>query len=229
MKLTRFLLLLVLSAAYLAVATNTASAFYDPNKGRWLSRDPLGDDAFFSEYAKRLNDADYEAADAESRKPEYLFVGNNPTNSYDKLGLLKVYIGKRNINAYGSFLGTLSGLVVKHWFLVAIFDKGDLKCCEYYKGNGGGLVLEAGLGEAGGQIPGQQYELNPFPRTQVVDHRGQGTQSGTELSEASGYHNPCKLYYLMTYRKPSGSHYPFDNCHDWVNQTLQLSSTPFPN
>ena len=55
-----------MSAAYLAVATNTASAFYDPNKGRWLSRDPIREQGGLNLYG---------------------MVNNNPVNNIDPLGL----------------------------------------------------------------------------------------------------------------------------------------------
>ena len=52
---------------FIALAVMPASAFYNPNTGRWLNRDPIGD-----------------AAD----RNEYTATRNNPISSIDRLGLL---------------------------------------------------------------------------------------------------------------------------------------------
>jgi len=62
--------------------------WYDPPTGRWLSPDPLGDESFYEQYVGPLDDDATEKVDEESRKPEYLLVGNNPLNYYDLLGTI---------------------------------------------------------------------------------------------------------------------------------------------
>jgi len=58
----RWFLLLVLSLLYVS----SAPAVYDPRMGRWLSRDPIGEDGGFNLYA---------------------YCGNDPVNKHDPLGL----------------------------------------------------------------------------------------------------------------------------------------------
>lgn len=63
--------------------------YYDPVTGRWPSRDPLSDEAFFSEYAGKhvRNQEEYLKLRAESMRPSYLFAGNDPIGHYDDKGL----------------------------------------------------------------------------------------------------------------------------------------------
>jgi RHS repeat-associated protein len=60
--------------------------YYNPSTGRWLSRDPLGDNAFFDMYTASMDNDAHNAAAAESQKPSYIFEGNNPACNIDPLG-----------------------------------------------------------------------------------------------------------------------------------------------
>jgi RHS repeat-associated protein len=80
---------------------NYGYRYYSPYCGRWLSRDPLGDESFFRQYTAPLDDDAYAVADAESRKPGYLFAENNPISNFDVNGLVVV-----GIQGFG---GSLSG------------------------------------------------------------------------------------------------------------------------
>lgn len=65
-------------AAFAFVAT--ASAFYNAEVGRWLSRDPIGDQGFFVIHTP--------AATPQVHEPNvYGFVRNRPISDYDYLGL----------------------------------------------------------------------------------------------------------------------------------------------
>jgi len=64
----------------MAIATN-------PDTGRWLSRDPLGDAAFFLQYAKGKSKAEIMRLYEEAVGPAYLFVRNNPVNYFDPFAL----------------------------------------------------------------------------------------------------------------------------------------------
>jgi len=55
--------------------------YYIPSTGRWLSRDPLGENGF------RLIANNKNAREQESRVGQYIFLNNTPTSSVDYLGL----------------------------------------------------------------------------------------------------------------------------------------------
>jgi RHS repeat-associated protein len=61
--------------------------FYNPSTGRWLSRDPLGDEAFLTRYSAGKDEIRQMLLRIESLKPGYSFVGNQPITSIDCLGL----------------------------------------------------------------------------------------------------------------------------------------------
>ena len=65
--------LLLLALVHLVFLGSSAQAHYDPNMGRWLSRDPIAENGGLNFYG---------------------FVGNNGVNQWDRLGLLfKKYQG----------------------------------------------------------------------------------------------------------------------------------------
>ena len=66
MKPTRILLLLLLSVTLLTGAASDALAFYHPGTGRWISKDPIGEQGGLNLYG---------------------MVNNNPVNFWDLLGL----------------------------------------------------------------------------------------------------------------------------------------------
>jgi hypothetical protein len=78
----------------LVALSNFAHAFYDPGQGRWVSRDPLGDEVFFQGYVREeiidLYDADAEERiqdlAAETHGNLYAFVRNDGLNKIDLLG-----------------------------------------------------------------------------------------------------------------------------------------------
>lgn len=85
---------LVLVTLILVFKVNVASAFLDPNLGRWIQRDPIGESGGLNLYA---------------------YVGNNPVNKIDPFGLqnpvsstLPGFAGAWNSDPYGpngSFYG----------------------------------------------------------------------------------------------------------------------------
>lgn len=74
----------------LTLGSNDASAWYGPETGAWLNRDPIGEDAHPNLSA---------------------FIGNGPIGHFDLLGLLKGVVfkvgfkGLGNIDPYGAFSG----------------------------------------------------------------------------------------------------------------------------
>lgn len=88
------------SALFVALWTaQTALAWYDPSTGRWLTRDPIGEPGF--EALRRVQAVPQPTSgvatapgrwihrDRAGNENRYLFVGNNPVNHIDPLGLLK--------------------------------------------------------------------------------------------------------------------------------------------
>jgi len=68
----------------------TGHRSYHSEIGRWLSRDPIGEEAFFKWYIKNTTVASVRELREQGRIPLYLFVQNNPVNSWDQLGLKTV-------------------------------------------------------------------------------------------------------------------------------------------
>ncbi len=64
----------------------SACGFYNPSTGRWLSRDPLGDEAFLQRYIAQNPNVD-EKLRQESLRPLYLFCRNNTVSYFDSTGL----------------------------------------------------------------------------------------------------------------------------------------------
>jgi len=61
--------------------------YYSPALGRWISRDPLGDEAFFESFAGDKPRHVTARLRAESMGPSYLFTRNSPVYLWDSLGL----------------------------------------------------------------------------------------------------------------------------------------------
>jgi hypothetical protein len=88
--LTRSCAILVLLGTTLA-----AQAYYNPQTGRWLSRDPIGESGFAwsasgaqTQTGRRTdNQASGIATERHVGDPPYVFVGNNAISSHDFLGL----------------------------------------------------------------------------------------------------------------------------------------------
>jgi hypothetical protein len=65
----------------------TAHCFYNPGTGRWLSRDPSGEEAFHREQMRNRPSKVQNILTS----PPYLFVKNQPTGSIDYLGLVTMH------------------------------------------------------------------------------------------------------------------------------------------
>jgi RHS repeat-associated protein len=66
---------------------------YHPLFGKWLSRDPLGDEAFLQQYTSDMSRSESKHWRERSMHPTYLFVQNNPLLFFDYLGLDLRYSG----------------------------------------------------------------------------------------------------------------------------------------
>jgi RHS repeat-associated protein len=66
---------------------------YDSPLGRWLPRDPLGDEVFLQQYTSDMNRSERKHWRERSMRPTYLFVQNNPLLFSDYLGLDLTYSG----------------------------------------------------------------------------------------------------------------------------------------
>jgi hypothetical protein len=89
--------------SFVVFATNQASAYYSPSTGRWLSRDPMGEPGFELLRASSAVPKPGQLVNTASLPPSrifirdmaiqgkesnrYMFVANNPENSFDLLGL----------------------------------------------------------------------------------------------------------------------------------------------
>ncbi len=61
--------------------------YYSPELGRWLSPDPLGENAFLQQYSAGKSLSERKKLYKQSLKPLYLFVQNDPLSLYDIKGL----------------------------------------------------------------------------------------------------------------------------------------------
>lgn len=106
---------------FLAVllAAQSASAFYDPSTGRWLSRDPIGEPGFQALQQVRARAQSGITTSASGRwikrsKPDnenrYLYVNNNPVSYVDPLGLSVADVA----NLYSKFVDTLKDMCACH-------------------------------------------------------------------------------------------------------------------
>ena len=65
--------------------------YLNPGLGRWASRDPIGEYAFYSEYAQRATRGEQRVLPKRFfESPAYLFAQNAPMQEYDPLGLYSV-------------------------------------------------------------------------------------------------------------------------------------------
>lgn len=74
-------------AAALMLTQAQAMRWYSPSTARWLSRDPIGDEATRTMVIVALEQAEDVDIEAESTKPVYVFVLNDPVNRSDAMGL----------------------------------------------------------------------------------------------------------------------------------------------
>jgi hypothetical protein len=64
-----------------------AHAFYNPQTGHWINRDPLADIIFLNKITKPMPLTQKQRMTLESLKPLFDLLGNNPVNNYDYFGL----------------------------------------------------------------------------------------------------------------------------------------------
>ncbi|MCK9303878.1 MAG: hypothetical protein M0P27_00595 [Bacteroidales bacterium] len=69
------------------LGVHTVQAYYSPEQGRWLTRDPIGEHKFLTDFTKEKSEKDKIHFNKVSREPAYLFVYNNPIRNFDYLGL----------------------------------------------------------------------------------------------------------------------------------------------
>lgn len=90
----------ILLAAFLfGGAVSQSFAYYHPDEGRWISRDPIGDEAFLRIYTQEM--ARKEAAELRMHalRPTYSFAANSPVRRVDRLGLSWISDGWRLIGS----------------------------------------------------------------------------------------------------------------------------------
>ena len=99
---------------------------YDPVTGRWPSRDPLGDEAFFAQYTFGLDAA--EEGELRKNRPstDYLYCSNDPLGFVDAFGLLEIIPGNKVVDKMWKRMNILGGLglVALEWGI----ERGI--CCE---------------------------------------------------------------------------------------------------
>ena len=66
--------------------------YYNASTGRWLSRDPIGEEAFFWQYAQGRTAAERRQLRRQALRPLYGFLDNQTVNAIDNLGLRSVCV-----------------------------------------------------------------------------------------------------------------------------------------
>jgi RHS repeat-associated protein len=130
--------------------------YYNSSMGRWVSGDPLGDHAFRLSMSQRKTGIEIKQFYAESLKPRYFFVANNPESEIDAKGL----------NVYKVTLpSSVSGSIVNHREIVG--DDGTNGCyvLEFYAKNHSGCRCFGAAIVAPGQI-----NVQFIPRTSAADY-----------------------------------------------------------
>lgn len=80
--------ILLLLALLSVTLVQKVQAFYNPSTGRWLSRDPIGDEAFFAAYAAGKSPRERIWIRERSLDQSYLFSHNSPIGTHDVDGAL---------------------------------------------------------------------------------------------------------------------------------------------
>ena len=94
--------------------------YYSPTLGRWLSRDPLGDSAFLSQYSRGKSRQEKLRLLRRSVDPAYVYVWNSPIGRFDPFGLWPWSRYEEDGNADGSTTITIK----KNCTVVVLFGHG---------------------------------------------------------------------------------------------------------
>lgn len=151
------------------VAIQTGWCFYNPQQGRWLSRDPIGEWGGLNLYA---------------------FVQNDPVSLFDYLGLAKKKCGVESFVVKWVGRGDIPnpelahnpGALFKIWVKITFKNGGefDQRCCEYKQNSGykvkltrGGQPIERNFpmkdddysraNDVDGNLDDSNFESNDFP------------------------------------------------------------------
>jgi uncharacterized protein RhaS with RHS repeats len=141
----------------------------------------------------------------------YAYVGGNPLSGIDPFGLeVKIYGRGVNMKGPASVLNGIDG--VEHWWI-----KTD--------------TMEAGMGPAGGKVPGQEGGGDlPLSPVEVVDHTGQSKEPGAFVVPYSGppLNEQC-VNNMLKQGRALGRFFPFANdCHTFVHEVVRACHGPFP-
>jgi len=79
----------------LALGVTTAHAYYCPGQGRWLSRDPIGEEMFFATHSSMLEEDSINAMRMQAFGVLYQFVHNSPVNHVDLFGLACINVDSK--------------------------------------------------------------------------------------------------------------------------------------
>lgn len=97
--------------------------FYNAALGRWMSRDPIGEQAFFEQYTKHMSKNELSLLANIELQPVYLFVKNSSLNGVDPDGRNPFFAWA----VYRAVIGDLSRSsdLIKHCYVSCMGDRGD--------------------------------------------------------------------------------------------------------
>ena len=144
--------------------------YYDPETGRWLSRDPLCDAAFFALYSAGSK-REQTRIKRESLRASYLFVRNRPIGAVDRLGLVEVIPGNKLIDKKWKIINIGGGVGIAAYELGFKFGA----CCAMDKGDEfffrtpsavlGTILLQPALQAFIRECPGSYQIVTRFHKT----------------------------------------------------------------
>ena len=121
------LLNIVVGAVLMFSGTNCALAFYNPQTGRWLNRDPI--EETFRVGLNGLANNSVTAADAEENT--YAFVANSTQNYFDPLGLFQAALEgtETSPEEHNNYLRFSARCPVCEWVANVLIDYSGVETC----------------------------------------------------------------------------------------------------
>jgi len=194
---------MIIGLLFATMATN-AFAYYMPGQGRWMSRDPISDEAFLVLHnANRSADAQKRLR-RESLQPVYVLVGNASVMSVDRYGLEQVRVGTK-------FIANES-LPVGH----AALEIGQAGYGFGPKDRGGNVFNTPGTTSGWDSVPEPRFEWPLYMNTYVHRHFKDGGPRISCCRASPARIKQCADWFAQKWEGTTYS-FPFRTCRTYVD------------